>query len=82
LFILVKYKHEHWTVMNSNFYESVRLNEIEWEWIIFTVHEHEWWIITVHECEQTVLWYAYFQELMRNVWEMTDNEWVNIVHDR
>ncbi len=36
-------------------------------------------IFTVHEQEQTILWYAHFQDLMINDWEMTDkwlrNDW-------
>jgi len=38
-------------------------------------------IFTVHEQEQTLLQYVYFQNLMRNDREMTQNEWENKIHD-
>ncbi len=49
----------------------------EWEWMIFRVHKQDQMIFTVHAWEQVILWYALFDNLMRN-----DQEWTgSIFHD-
>ncbi len=50
------------------------MNEIKWEWTIFTIHERERMIFTVCEPEQMIMQYALFKDLMRNDWKMTENE--------
>ncbi len=65
--------------MNSSktsFSVEMRLNKIEWEETIFTVHEWEWTIFrvshrkqmvfTVHKWEWSILGYALFDNSARN----------------
>ncbi len=46
--------------------------KIELEQTICMIHEQEQIIFTVCKWEQTILWYAHFQDLMRNGW---GNDW-------
>jgi hypothetical protein len=57
------------------------MGKIELEWTIFMVHEWEQTMCTVHKWDWTIQRYAYFKDLIRNDWEMTKNEWENILHD-
>ena len=63
----------------------MRSKEIQWEQTIFKVHEWEWIIFrvhkqdgTIHEWEQMILWYARFQDIMRNDQEMTE-KWPRMI---
>ncbi len=53
-------------VMSRNFYEQIKLNDVECEQMIFTVHEWDNTIFTVQEWEQKILRYIFFQDLTRN----------------
>ncbi len=48
------------------------MKKSEWEQVIFTVNEKEWMIFTVHKWVGMMLWYAHFQDLVRNDQEMTE----------
>jgi len=48
------------------------MKKSEWEQVIFTVNEKENMIFTVHKWVGMMLWYAHFQDLVRNDQEMTE----------
>ncbi len=71
-----------WTSVQSHkMSEAIFFHEIEWEWMIFTVFESEEMMSKVHEWEETILQFAYFQDVMRNDWKLTEIKWENIILD-